>query len=94
VPTITRKYGIGSGRTTDEAIVAACEAGRNVAVVFARTPSQSLPRTWLGIRVIDGDDTDWRPGDPDGVIVGLRAKGRARHRRYLGGFVVDPGAAR
>jgi hypothetical protein len=38
---------------------------------------------------VDGDVTDWRVGDPDGVIVGLRAKGRARDRRHLGGFVVD-----
>jgi hypothetical protein len=33
----------------------------------------------LLFRVINGDESDWRPGDPKGVIVGLTAKGRAKH---------------
>jgi hypothetical protein len=48
--------------------------GRNVAVVF-ETPN--LPKTWNGIRVFSGDQTDLRFLDPRG-IVGLYAKGKAR----------------
>jgi hypothetical protein len=50
----------------------------NVAVVFGRTPSQPLPTTYMGVRVVDGDKSDDRFLDPQGVIVGLRAKGRMR----------------
>lgn len=80
--------------TPDADVVAAVESGRNVAVAFSTTRGQALPTRWLGCRVIDGDETDYRPGDPAGVIIGLRAKGRARDRRYWGpsGFVVDVGA--
>jgi len=78
-----------SERTDDAAVVAACQDGRNVAVVFSTSRARPLPERWLGVPVVDGDVTDWRVGDPHGVIVGLRAKGRARDRRYLGGFVVD-----
>lgn len=61
-------------------------AGGNVAVPFA-----TLPESFGGFPVIDGDVSDWRPSDPRGVIVGLRAKGRAR--RDASGFVVREGAA-
>lgn len=39
----------------------------------------------MGHRVIDGDESDLRFLDPASVIVGLRAKGRARKDRS--GFV-------
>lgn len=45
--------------------------GLNVAVVF----HGHLPDTMLGLPVIDGDEHDFRPADPQGVIVGLKAKG-------------------
>lgn len=48
--------------------------GTNVAVVFAG----ELPETYLGVEVIDGDQHDYRPQDPRGVVVGLKAKGAAR----------------
>ena len=47
--------------------------GMNVAVVFDR-----LPDTYLGCQVINGDETDLRFLDPKNVIVGLKAKGRAK----------------
>lgn len=51
--------------------------GFNVAVVFNTKRGQPLPAgMWLR-EVIDGDETDYRPSDPRGVIVGLRAKGDA-----------------
>ena len=44
-----------------------------VAVVF----DKSLPDTYQGVRVVDGDASDDRFNDPTGVIVGLKAKGDA-----------------
>jgi len=55
----------------------------NVAVVFRKT----LPKTWQGYRVIDGDKNDLRFLDPKGVVVGLKAKGKAKTDTT--GFVVD-----
>jgi hypothetical protein len=50
----------------------------NVAVVFNTKKGESLPKAWRGYRVIDGDLSDLRFLDPSPVIVGLRAKGRAK----------------
>lgn len=55
----------------------------NVAVVF-----DVVPKEWEGIPVIDGDEDDLRPDDPRGVIVGLKAKGKARSDNGKG-FVVS-----
>jgi hypothetical protein len=52
-------------------------AGHNVAVPVAVRKGEPLPDTWHGLPAIDGDVSDWRPGDPSGVVVLLRAKGRA-----------------
>lgn len=60
------------------------EAGHNVAVVFRK----ELPEYWMGYRVIDGDASDLRFMDGVNVVVGLKAKGKARHD--MSGFVVDP----
>jgi hypothetical protein len=46
----------------------------NVAVVFDVKKGNDLPATFNGYQVIDGDLTDYRPSDPQGVIVGLRFK--------------------
>ena len=51
----------------------AIELGMNVAVVFDK-----LPQTYLGREVFDGDSSDLRFIDPKNVIVGLKAKGRAK----------------
>jgi hypothetical protein len=55
--------------------------GMYVAVVF-----KSVPETYLGRPVINGDETDLRFLDPRGVIVGLKAKGKAK--KDTTGFVV------
>jgi hypothetical protein len=60
------------------------EAGHNVAVVF----SGELPEAWQGFKVVDGDKNDLRFLDGKGVVVGLKAKGRARGAS-VGGFVVQ-----
>jgi hypothetical protein len=58
--------------------------GGNVAVVFRK----EIPTEWRGYKVIDGDLHDLRFLDPQGpVIVGLKAKGKAKKDRS--GFVVD-----
>jgi hypothetical protein len=56
--------------------------GGNIAVVF----SGDLPDTFWGRPVIDGDLNDARFTDASGVIVGLKAKGKAR--QDTSGFVV------
>jgi hypothetical protein len=56
--------------------------GRNVAVVFDTRKGAPLPTFWRGYRVVDGDDSDLRFLDGDSVcavVIGLRAKGRAKH---------------
>ena len=66
------------------------DASRNVAIVFAVTPrrGESLPTTYLGYRVVDGDKTDERFLDNDtGVIVGLSMKGKAT--KDTTGFVLE-----
>jgi hypothetical protein len=56
----------------------------NVAVVFK---CKTLPNTFKGRRVINGDLTDHRFLDPQGVVVGLTAKGKAR--QDTSGFAID-----
>lgn len=58
-------------------------AGGNVAVVFR----DKLPAEYLGRPVIDGTAHDQRFLDPQGVIVGLLAKGKAK--QDTSGFVVN-----
>lgn len=62
-------------------VLGAQKAGLNIAVVFDK-----LPQKYLSWNVVDGDETDLRFLDPKAVIVGLKAKGRAR--KDTSGFVV------
>ncbi len=55
--------------------------GGNIAAVFSK-----LPDTYLGKRVVNGDETDLRFADPAGVIVGLIAKGKGK--KDESGFVI------
>jgi len=57
--------------------------GHNVAVVFRK----ELPKQWYGYDVIDGDKHDLRFLDGQNVVVGLKAKGKAR--KDESGFVQD-----
>jgi hypothetical protein len=45
------------------------------------------PKTFLGLKVIDGDTHDMRFLDEDNVVVGLKAKGKAK--TDYSGFVID-----
>ena len=71
--------------TPDTLVKSLCASGGNVAVVFR---GKKLPRRWLGIEVIDGDDSDLRFQDGEGKLVGLLEKGLAKKDET--GFVVEP----
>ena len=62
----------------------AMKQGLRIAVVFQS--KQSIPVKFLGLPVVNGDDSDIRVNDPKGVIVALYAKGKAK--RDQSGFVV------
>lgn len=63
----------------------ACEEilarGGNIAAVFKEAPT-----IWKGIPCFDGDQSDLRFLDPKGVIVALKAKGKAK--KDTSGFVI------
>ena len=73
-----------SEETSDERMKKILSLGGNVAVVFRG----SLPKTYLGFSVVDGDENDLRFKDSKGVIVGLVEKGLAKKDET--GFVVEP----
>lgn len=56
----------------------------NMAVVFRH--KDTMPKTFKGFKVIDGDKDDLRFLDPKGVVVGLYAKGKAK--QDASGFVI------
>lgn len=61
------------------------ENGMRIAVVFRKR--EDIPASFLGMECIDGDDSDVRHIEPQGVVVALYAKGAAK-ADYTG-FVVD-----
>lgn len=65
----------------------AIKQGMRIATVFRK--QEEIPTEFLGLECVDGDDSDIRHLDPQGVIVALYAKGSAKRDRT--GFVVDPG---
>lgn len=67
-----------SNQTACEEVLA---LGGNVAAVFRMVPPESF-----GVPVVDGDLSDLRFLDPAGVVVGLKAKGKAK--KDLSGFVL------
>jgi hypothetical protein len=73
--------------SNDSDVEKVIKAGGNVAAVF-----DQLPESYLGAPVINGDEHDFRPLDPKGVIVGLKAKGEAKQDST--GFVIKTTKAR
>lgn len=69
-------------------IRAIVESGANVAVPFWSDDYDQVLATgeWHGMPVVDGDATDWRPGDRPGSVVALSVKGNAG-ARDASGFV-------
>lgn len=84
--TANYKLTFSRSENNESDVLDAMAHGLNVAVVFSTGKGKALPATYLGRTVIDGDVSDLRFLDPRGVIVGLRAKGKAR--RDASGFVV------
>lgn len=70
-------------QNVDELSIQLMDKGINVSAVFKGT----LPETFLGKQVVDGDISDLRFDDLKGVVVGLSAKGEAK--KDTTGFVVD-----
>lgn len=68
--------------TNEKECLQALKLGYNVAVVFGG----ELPKTYMGYKVVSGEESDARPLDEKGVVIGLTAKGRAKHDKS--GFVV------
>jgi len=77
---LTVSYSNANAKYADKVIA----SDKNAAVVF-RMPT--LPATFRGRPVINGDTTDLRFLDVHGVVVGLYAKGKAKADRT--GFVVE-----
>jgi hypothetical protein len=65
-------------------VAKAMAAGLNIVVCFR---DGKFPAEFLGRPVVNGDETDLRFLDPAGVVVGLKAKGRAK--KSTGPFVID-----
>ena len=80
---ITLSYSEADADYAEQVLTAVRDTGINAAVVFR----DKIPATFKGLRVIDGDKDDLRFLDPQGVIVGLKAKGDAKHDDT--GFVID-----
>lgn len=86
LPTWPRNYHLTFSRSesNQESVerVMAENPAINIAVVFRN----ALPETWMGRKVIAGDDHDLRFLDERGVVVGLTEKGLAK--RDETGFVI------
>ena len=77
--TVTFSRSETNHKETDQAI----SLGINVAAVF----SSDLPHTYKGAKVIDGDKSDILMIYNKGIILGLKAKGKAR--KDTSGFVIN-----
>lgn len=73
---------LSRNETNDAAALSVVRSGGTAAVVF-----DTIPDTWQGLPVIDGDAHDLRHMDPPGVFVGLLPKGR-KAKRDTSGFIV------
>jgi hypothetical protein len=69
--------------TTPRLVKSVTSKGGNIAVVFRR----EIPTVFRGVDVISGMEHDFRFMDKKGCVVGLIARGRAKHDES--GFVID-----
>lgn len=74
---------VSLSESNQDKIAKAIEWGYNIAAVFEGT----LPDEYLGLPVINGDETDYRPADPNGCVVGLVVKG-PKGKSDDSGFVI------
>jgi hypothetical protein len=80
---LPKNYSLTFSRKEDNE--SACEEvmakGGNVAAVF-----KDAPESWKGKACFNGDDSDLRFLDPKGVVIALKAKGKAK--KDTSGFVI------
>jgi hypothetical protein len=81
---ITLSYSEANKKYSDKVVSYATKHKANIAVVFR---NKTLPKTFLGRKVINGDKDDLRFLDPKNVVVGLYAKGKAK--KDNSGFVIN-----
>ena len=79
-------FSAADGKDAD--VVKAIAQGYNIAVVFGIKKTEAMPENYLGMPVFNGDESDLRFLDPQNVIVGLYAKGKAK--KDASGFVKYP----
>ena len=72
----------------DNDVLKAFEQGYNVAMVFGIAKKYDMITEYMGKPVYNGDESDLRFLDPRGHIIGLYAKGKAKHDNS--GFVKYP----
>lgn len=82
---LTLSYSEANSEYRAKVVEYANKYSANMAVVFR--DKNSIPDTFLGRPVIDGDRDDLRFLDPENVVVALYAKGKAK--RDTSGFVVN-----
>jgi hypothetical protein len=82
---LTLSYSEANQKYRAKVVEYADKYGANMAVVFR--DKNSIPKTFLGREVIDGDRDDLRFLDPENVVVALYAKGKAK--KDTSGFVVN-----
>ena len=87
--------------TNEQTALKILSQGGNVAIVFHnpgkfsgnRSGKQTLPETWEGFEVINGDETDLRFTDPrGGKVIGLKLKSASNDKRdaaIASGFSVE-----
>ena len=72
----------------DADVLSAISQGYNIATVFGIKKTLPMPESYMGLPVFNGDESDLRFLDPQGVVVGLYAKGKAK--KDTTGFVKYP----
>ena len=86
IPNYHLTFSAADGNDAD--VVKAIQQGYNVATVFGIKKTLPMPETYMGLPVFNGDESDLRFLDPQGVVVGLYAKGKAK--KDTTGFVKYP----
>jgi hypothetical protein len=86
IPNYHLTFSAADGNDAD--VAKAIVQGYNVATVFGIKKTLPMPETYMGLPVFNGDDSDLRFLDPNGVVVGLYAKGKAK--KDTSGFVKFP----
>jgi len=83
IPNYHLTFSAADGNDAD--VAKAIEQGYNIATVFGIKKTLPMPKTYNGLPVFNGDESDLRFLDPKGVVVGLYAKGKAK--KDTSGFV-------